>query len=84
MAEPRKIYLDADFRRESKTERYCCMCQKDIRPDQPVRHVHIIDGGMWVLHPQDEGIYRPDGGDCGSHLIGPNCARKLGMEWSAK
>lgn len=30
----------------------------------------------------DEALYTPDSGDCGMHLIGPECARIVGMEWS--
>lgn len=40
--------------------------------------VHVIDGGGKVLHPQDEKLYTPDGGDMGCHMIGPECRKQFG------
>lgn len=78
----RTKFLDFDARRDPKTDHWCCRCQKDIKPGQAHRMVHLVDGGAFVLHPDDEAIYTPDAGDCGGHPIGSDCARKLGLEWS--
>lgn len=68
--------------RQPKTERYCCICQRDIKPGAKAREVHLVDGGMWALHPDDEALYTDDGGDLGMHLLGLDCAKKLGSDWS--
>ena len=78
----RTAFLDPDHHasHSAKTNVWCCRCGKDIRGKY--RMVHLIGGGMTVLHPADEAIYVADGGDCGGYPIGPDCARKLGLEWS--
>lgn len=78
----RSTFLDFDARREPKTELYCCKCQKDIKNKSSYRMVHIIEGGSQVLHPEDEHLYNDPPADLLWHPIGPDCARKLGLEWS--
>lgn len=81
-AEPRKKYLDADYRKDPKTDLFCCKCQRDIRNKSNYRMVHIVDGGHMVLHPEDEALYVSDGGDMYFFPIGPDCARQIGLEWT--
>jgi hypothetical protein len=72
-----------DFRRDPKTDVFCCLCQRDIKGI--VKHyVHMINGGPEILHPSDESAYTPDGGDLGIHPVGPECARKIGLAWCHK
>lgn len=78
----RWTYLDSDSRRRPKTDLYCCVCQKDIKNKTGYRMVHIIEGGGKVLHPEDEKRYDDHKADVGWHPIGPDCARKLGLQWS--
>lgn len=78
----RTIFLAYDARRDPKTDLSCIVCQKDLNPTKPYRTVHVVAGGSQVLHPDDEQLYIPDKGDCGCHPIGPDCAKKLGLEWS--
>lgn len=78
----RTKYTDPDYRRDPKTETYCAICQRDLKPDQPRRIIHCVDGGMSALHPDDEAGYTPDGGDMGCWPIGMDCAKRLGLEWS--
>lgn len=86
----RYCFLDFDARREPKTDSWCCACQKDLKGGKAYRWVHLIHGGAYVLHPQDEAIYAAlqadpetqDRGDVYSFRIGNDCARKLGLEWS--
>jgi len=40
--------------------------------------VHVINGGADVLHPDDEALYVPDGGDMGCHMLGPECRKRFG------
>lgn len=75
-------YLDQNNRRQPKSDFYCIACSKDLEPGQPYRHVHLVNGGPFVLHPDCEASYVPDGGDMGSFPIGGDCALKLGLEWS--
>lgn len=74
---------DYESRRWPKTDRSCVLCQKDLK-GPPKRRIHIIAGGGQILHPEDESEYVPDSGDMGSHEIGNECARKLGLEWTHK
>ena len=78
----RTKFIDFDARRDPKTDFFCCACQKDMDPKKPCRAVHLVDGGMYALHPKDEEKYAPDGGDLGCHPIGSDCAKKLGLEWT--
>jgi hypothetical protein len=64
-----------------ETDRYCVVCDRDIADGTDAREIHII-GGNIILHPDDETLYHADGGDLGLHLIGPKCARKIGLKWS--
>lgn len=77
----RTKYLEPDYRHESRRDP-CCRCGKQIKNVVTARRVHLISGGHIVLHPEDEPLYVPDGGDVGCHPIGPDCARILGLEWS--
>lgn len=70
---------------QPKTDRFCVRCQRDIKPKSPARMVHLVDGGPFALHPDDEPIYETTGdkaGDLGAWLLGIDCARIIGMEWS--
>jgi hypothetical protein len=80
----RTTELDYDSRRKPKTNRSCVRCQRDIKPFSPARSVHVIDGGISILHPEDEDKYVPDGDDCGAFLVGMDCARLIGMEWTTE
>lgn len=81
----RTRFLDFDARHLPKTDHYCCKCQKDLTPGAQFRVVHLVRGGAYVLHPNDEERYQASGlhdDDVGAHPIGLDCARKLGLEWS--
>lgn len=86
MTQYRTQFIDGDYRRNPKTDTFCCACQKDIK-GEPRYFVHLVDGGAHALHPEDEELYVTQGdkgGDCGSLPIGPDCARRLGMEFVTK
>lgn len=72
-----------DYRREPRTSRYCAHCQKDIKAGSPAREVQIVHDGAAILHPDDWDNWNnayTDGR--GRHLIGADCARRIGLEWS--
>lgn len=75
---------DPDFRRDPKTQLFCWRCQKDLKPDQAKRWIHLVDGGNQILHPDSEGDYRSDEADCGFLPVGMDCARKIGIEWTSE
>lgn len=51
MSEPRSHFIDPDFRTQPKTDRFCCVCYRDLRGACIV--VRISLDGMWVIHPDD-------------------------------
>lgn len=81
----RTTFIDYDARREPKTDRFCVRCQKDIKTGSPARVVHFVDGNVMALHPEDEALYAQvvnKSGDGGMWLLGMDCARIVGLEWS--
>lgn len=75
---PRTTFIDPDFRRDPKTETYCCRCQKDI--NGAYSWVYLRADGATAVHPADVDAGRlPD--DIGWCRIGPECVRKVGAEW---
>lgn len=78
----RTTFIDPDFRREPRTDRYCCRCQRDIDPDAPARRIYLRNNGAVALHPADVPTCAlPD--DIGWALLGPECARAVGDMWLA-
>jgi hypothetical protein len=77
----RKEFIDYDARRKPRTKRSCGRCQKDLDPSRSVRRVYVTRD-MEAVHPDDLGRYLPSDCDFGWLLIGNDCARILGMEWT--
>jgi hypothetical protein len=69
-----------DYRRDPKTDCSCVVCNRDIK-GEPKFWIHYIDDGPVVLHPADEHLYKSDGGEMGFWPVGPECAKRIGMEW---
>jgi len=78
----RTKFVDYDARRNPRTDRHCCMCQRDLRPGQAHRHVYLL-ADLLALHPGDFDKREPLASDLGWHLMGMDCARKFGMDWTA-
>lgn len=84
---------DPDYRRWPKTQCYCALCQRDIKPGSPIMWLaYELDKLPLILHPDDlpeaqaEIIARRPEYTHSRSLIqfeclGPECARKLGREW---
>ena len=77
----RKLFIDYDSKPSPRTARSCVRCQKDLDPGKPVRRVYVTRD-MEAVHPDDLGRYLPSDGDLGWRLIGNDCARLLGIEWT--
>lgn len=83
----RTAQLDADNRREPKTDEFCVRCHKDLKPGQPRRFVRVEDSSSaTVVHPDDVAAFEasPKGaGDMGRHPVGMDCAKKIGLEFTS-
>jgi hypothetical protein len=88
----RTKWMDPDFRRDPKTDRYCILCQRDLTPGQPHRIVRWELDRWEAIHPDDMERARVEiPARRAPHLhdraieegpIGMDCARRLGLEWS--
>jgi galactose-1-phosphate uridylyltransferase len=79
-----------DFRRVPQTDRYCALCQRDLQAGQPAREVRWELDKYEAVHPDDweeaerEVCARRGRADAVQRgLLGMDCARRLGLEWSA-
>lgn len=92
---PRLKFIDFDARRDPKTKRWCIMCQRDLKPLARARTVRVADigGAPYSVHPDDETQFDAEGAtivatngyrDLGQCLIGLDCAKAHGLEWTKK
>lgn len=65
----RTHYLDPDLRRQPKTNRFCAVCQRDLKGEGSV--IWLAEGCHHAVHPLDI-----DGTEVAA-LIGPECATVL-------
>ena len=85
----RAKWIDPDFRRNPKTNRFCERCQRDLKPGQPYRLICYELDVMEAVHQDDWEIAQAHitaNRTCRDPVciqpIGMDCARKLGLEWS--
>jgi hypothetical protein len=80
-SDPERVYR---LRREAKTSDKTILREvpekTSIRPNWYA--VFNVTRDMEAVHPDDIGRYLPSDGDLGWWLIGNDCARILGMEWT--
>jgi hypothetical protein len=81
MTPPRTKFVDFDARPQPKTKRWCCKCQKDLAVGKPHRNVYL-DDQMCAVHPEDLHERGTKTTDYGWNLLGMDCAKALGLEWS--
>ena len=81
MTPARSKFIDFDARRNPKTSFWCVCCQRDLRGRQKPRFV-FVDERMEAVHPEDLSARGRLNGDIGWQLLGLDCARRLGLEWS--
>jgi len=85
----RTKWPDPDFRPIPKTERFCYVCQRDLKPGRSAREVRWeLDVGE-VIHPDDWETAAEEIAARRQHpqalqvgLVGLDCAKRLGLEWS--
>lgn len=86
----RTKYIDPDFRRQPKTNLYCVVCQRDINPNSKWRQIMYELDKYEAVHVDDWLVAEADiKSRRASHLdavvfdtIGPDCAKKIGLEFS--
>ena len=83
MTDARTKFVDYDARREPKTDRWCCRCQKALKAEQPCRFVYLNDQ-MEAVHPEDLPARGAVASDYGWNLLGLDCAKKVGLQWSCE
>lgn len=84
----RTAQLDADNRKNPNTDHFCVRCHKDIKPGQPVRWVRPTDWSFaQVMHADDvtpEIIAATERGEYpGAFMVGTDCAKKIGLEYTS-
>lgn len=86
----RTKWMDPDFRRDPKTSRYCILCGRDLKEGQPHRRVMFELDRYEAVHQDDWEIAAKDirsrrnvtGDPVIIELVGMDCARKLGLEYT--
>lgn len=87
----RTKFIDFDARHDPSTDRFCIMCQKDLAVGAKAATVRLIHIGAvpHAVHVEDEAMLDQgilelpvDAQDMGLHLLGPDCAKRLGVEWN--
>lgn len=81
--EARTKFIDFDARPRPKTDRWCCKCQKDLKVGQAHRSVYV-DDQMCAVHPEDLMARGRQNHDYGWLLLGSDCAKKVGFEWTVE
>lgn len=66
-------YLDGDYRRDPKTEVFCCRCNKDI--PEPRFFVFIGDDMHHAIHPED--VATAEDKTITKEWIGPECRKHV-------
>lgn len=84
-------YLDPDFRRTPKTQRWCCVCQRDLKSLKNARKCLTINGGTDAVWPEPRITHgmlplpeseRTALAEAKWMFIGADCAAKIGEGWT--
>jgi hypothetical protein len=85
----RTKWTDPDFRKNPKTNHFCCLCHRDLKPGQKHRLIMVEEDKWEAVHSDDWGLARieiepgpQDRDRVWIMPVGMDCARKLGLEWS--
>jgi len=80
----RTRWADPDFRRQPKTKRFCLICQRDLKPAQAHRVILWEVDRYEAIAPADWARARVEIAALEQGPIGLDCARQLGLEFSAE
>lgn len=84
----RTIFLDPDFRREAETDHRCIVCGRALAKRSPFRKILAVcppgdeDWPYLAVHAEDWPEAMGSGLPTFDWLIGPDCAVRIGLEWS--
>lgn len=79
--ELRKKQIDPDFRPSPKTDRFCYLCGRDVKPKSKAAVILVAgDDPFSVIHP-DHMPETLEGRWDWHRLIGSECKKKIGSEW---
>ena len=86
----RTSFIDPDYRRDPKTDRYCYRCQRDLKPGQPFRYIAYELDRPEAIHADDWEAAKIEivarrAPHLDAFVIGPvgmDCARKIGLEFT--
>lgn len=89
----RSKWMDPDFRRDPKTACFCHVCQRDLKAGQAHRRIlyeldrfEAVHADDWDAARVDIEARRPSPPAPLSRvvegLVGMECAKRLGLEWS--
>lgn len=84
----RTLWLDPDFRREAATDHRCVVCGRALAKRSPFRKVLCVspvgeaDLPFYAVHAEDWPAAMASDVPADDRLIGPDCATRLGLEWS--
>ena len=74
---------DPDYRKSPKTEVFCVRCNRDLKPSQQMRWIHMISEEM-LIHPEDlQKVSIGDGWPI-AYPVGMDCAKIIGLEWTTE
>lgn len=75
----RTHFTDPDYRKDPKTDRFCGLCQRDLKPGARVVQAIEADGEHGcIVHPEDASAEELEHYKM---LVGPECAKKVPPEY---
>ena len=75
--------FDPDWRKSPKTDCYCFRCNRDLRPSQSRRWIHLVSDDT-LAHPADLSKIVPAKGWPVAYPVGMDCAKIIGLEWTTE
>ena len=85
----RTKWMSPDFRRDPRTNRYCVVCQRDLKEGQPHRIVMFeldtydaVHSEDWEAAQQDILGRRTANDPVCIGLVGMDCAKRIGLEFT--
>lgn len=74
--------LDPDYRRDPTTDRWCELCQRDLKPGQPHRRLMWNVDTLEAVHGEDWEAAAMERRTLSVSPVGMDCAKKLGLEFT--
>jgi hypothetical protein len=78
----RTKWTDPDFRKTPKTDFFCILCQRDLKPNQSYRMMAVNAASWEAIHRDDWEKAEPEFIEFYTGPVGSDCARRIGLEFS--